>query len=431
MKEENLHSFEFCLENEEYIENKIFQTFPTNIFPEKIENLVDALYRKAGFEKSVTASAILFTVSTIIGNSKQIKVKNVWIDTPNLWFAIVGKRGTLKTPTINFPIKPLQQDEIQFGKTYDEDLSSWNKLDKEKQIEEEKPIRRQRITTDATPEALIKLMKENPNGIGILKDELNGLFEEMDRYSSSGTLEIMLSAFNGGLYVKDRATQKSITVENIFLSIIGTIQPQVLKRIANNNTENGFIDRWLYVESENNIPDFKIDEDIDQRDIEKYNWFIHYVKEMSSNSNNMEWAPGSRKEFELSINRIRHQKRDEKTPAQLSAYLSKIETYLARFCILIPIMERTYEITPDHVKKAYRLAMFYVHTANNTFIGFDKEEEYRAIFKKERSAGKKDKIIALYKNIPTMQQKEICEVVQTDKSFVSKTIKEYQEAKKK
>jgi hypothetical protein len=415
--------FTMDMETFKYKENKNFEKFPTNIFPEKIENLIDLLYTNVGFEKSVTASSILFTVSTIIGNSKRIKVKNTWIDTPNLWLAIVGKRGTMKSPTIKFPVTPLQKDEITFAEEYEKEITSWNRLEKEQQNQEEKPTRKQRVTTDITTEGLIRLIKENPNGIGIIKDELNGLFKEMNRYQGAGALEFLLSAYTGGQYIKNRATQDSTTVENVYLSIIGTIQPQILKSIANNNTDNGFIDRWLYVKSENKVPGFNIDSDIDIQYIESYNRFIIDIKNMSSSNDSMVWSAKARTEFQDGINRIRTIMRNEETPHQLTAYLSKMETYFARFCILIAVMDQEIQIEKQHVQKAYMLTKFYIYTANNTFIGFDNEEEINAIYKTENANTKKQKVLALHKHLPNMQKKDIAEVVGCNRSFVQDTLK--------
>jgi 3-methyladenine DNA glycosylase Tag len=411
------------LETFEYKESGDFKNFPTNIFPEKIENLIDVLYRNVGFEKSVSASAMLFAVSTIIGNSKQIKVKNTWIDPPNLWIAIVGKRGTMKTPTIKFPLLPLQGDEVGYAEEFEKELASWNRLEKEEQQHQDKPTRKQRITTDITAEGMVKLLKENPNGIGIVKDELNGLFKEMSRYNSAGVLEFLLSAYSGGQFIKNRATQDSTTIDNIFLSIIGTIQPQVLKQMANTNTDNGFIDRWLYVKSENKIPDFDINQDIDIALIESYNSFIRRIKDQAISQEQMTWAPKSKAEFQDCINKIRHIMKHDDTSDQLSAYLAKIETYFARFCTLIAIMDMDILIEKKHVQKAFMLAKFYIWTAENTFIGFENEEEINAIYKTASATTKKQKVIALHKNLPKMTHKQIAEEIGCNKSFVQRTIK--------
>lgn len=422
MSEEILTDFSFDVDTFEYKVNGDFKNFPTSIFPEKIENLIDLLYKNAGFEKSVTGSAILFTISTIIGNSKSIRVKNTWIDTPNLWMAVVGKRGTMKTPTIKFPIKPLQDNENFYAEEFEKEIASWNRLEKEEQKHQDKPTRKQRITTDITAEGLVRLLKENPNGIGIVKDELNGLFKEMGRYNSAGVLEFLLSAFSGGQFVKNRATQDSITIDNIFLSIIGTIQPQVLKQMANTNTDNGFIDRWLYVQSDNNIPSFDINSDIDRAQIEYYNNFIRRAKDMSISKEEMQWGAKSRIGLEEGINKIRHIIRQDDTSNQLAAYLSKIEIYYVRFCILIAIMDNSVTIEKKHVEKAFILAKFYIWTANNTFIGFENEEEINAIYKTEDATTKKQKVIALHKHFPKMRHQKISEEVGCNKSFVTRTI---------
>ena len=49
----------------------------------------------------------------------------------------------------------------------------------------EKPKKTQFIVNDVTLEALVELHNENPNGIGVLKDELAGFFKDMNKYTPS------------------------------------------------------------------------------------------------------------------------------------------------------------------------------------------------------------------------------------------------------
>ena len=215
--------------------------FPVEIFPEDLQFIIKSLYKYAGFEKQVTSSAILFVVSTLIGNGKKIHVKGTWIDTPNLWLAVVGRRGTMKTHAINFCLKPLSEDEKMFAKQFNDELEEYYKQKKEDREESKRPRRRQRFSNDTTVEGLIHAMEYNANGMGIFKDELNGFFEEMNRYKSGGNLEFYLSAFNGGSYVKNRKSYDPQTINNIFLSMLGSIQPEVLRAIAASQISNGMI----------------------------------------------------------------------------------------------------------------------------------------------------------------------------------------------
>lgn len=395
--------------------------FPLYIFPEKIENIINKLHDSAGFEKSVSAASILFTVSTLLGNSKSIKVKTVWVDTPNIWIAIIGKRGSMKTPTINFGISPLKRDETEFSNTFDNEIMEWNKLDKDTKAKTIRPKRIQRFSNDVTVEGLIKAMKENPNGMGIFKDELNGFFEELNRYKTGGNLEFYLSAFSGGMYTKNRASYDAITIDNIFLSIIGSVQPQVLKQISTNNTVNGMIDRWLFVESNDDVYEFDFT-DIDPQFVNEYHDFYSIIKDHSFTKSEMEWNDDSLSTFKEGMNAIESIMTDDTTSDQIFTYLSKMKTYFARFCVLIPVMYNTMKIEKYHVEYAFKLTTFFIDTALATFLGFENNTNIENIFKEENANTQKQKVIAISKHLPGISVTEIAKLVGCSRSYASTTV---------
>lgn len=410
----NINGFEF-----QKADNKI--EFPLFIFPPKIENIIKRLEDAAGFEKSVSAASILFTVSTIIGNSKTIKVKSVWKDTPNIWIAIIGRRGTMKTPTINFGINPLKQDEKTYSERFESEIAVYNETKKEDRSESKRPIRQQRYSNDVTVEGLIRALKENPNGMGIFKDELNGFFEEMSRYKSGGNLEFYLSAFSGGLYTKNRASYDTITIDDIFLSIIGSIQPEVLKSVSATNTVNGMIDRWLFVESENGIYEFNFD-DLDPKFVLEYNNFIDEIKTISKINDELVWSIEGIDSFKEGMNGIETLMKDDNTSDQIYTYLSKMKTYFARFCALIPVMWGSLTIDKFHVEYAFSLITFFINTALNTFLEFENTRNIENIYKIENASTQKQKVMAICKHLPELKVTEIAKLVGCSRSYASTTV---------
>jgi len=394
--------------------------FPTEIFPEKIQHVIKSLKENATFEPQIIGSTILFVASTIIGLSKKIIVKNgTWEDTPNLWIAVVGRRGTMKTPATSYALKPLVNDEKDYASRFEFDLAEFYKTPKKERDDENRPKRRQRFSNDTTVEGLIDAMQTNFNGMGIYKDELNGFFEEMNRYKSGGNLEFYLSAFSGGIYVKNRKSYDTQTINDIYLSMLGSIQPEVLSEIAKMQINNGMLDRWLYTLSDNIVP-HTTDNEIPQIITDEYKKFIATISNNCTENSILEWMPDAKTVFFTGVNEMESMMADENCDPMLFTYLSKMKTYFARFITIITIMNNTDIITIEFVNHAVKLVAYYIHTATNIFIGFDNKLTLDSIYKSEFATTKKQKVIAIVKHLPDLNNTEISSITGISRQYIIK-----------
>lgn len=422
MKNNKNTSYNFLKKNENKMEFEFndldpISDFPIETFPKPIASLINQLEKYSGFEPAIVSSAILFVVSTIIGNSRFIQVKSTWIDSPNLFIAIVGRRGSMKTPTVNYCLKPLMDDEKKFQIKYNEDLQDWLKIPKKNRNEENQPRRKQRFSNDLTVEGLVKTMNYNSNGLGIYKDELYGLFEEMNRYHSGGNIEFFLSAFSGGQFIKNRATSTTVTINEIFLSILGSIQPEKLKKLASTNTDNGMIDRWLFVESKNKAPRTTV-EDMPSSLTSNYHSFINTISNNCQEYKLMQWDHGAHGSFIKKLNNIEDLMNSENCKPNLFTYLSKMKTYLARFVTIIATMEGTEVITIDNVNKAVQLGKYYIQSALRTFLSFENQNMIFEVLRRENAKSNKEKVKALLKYFPDMKNTDISTFLNITKRHV-------------
>ena len=85
------------------------------------------------------------------------------------------------------------------------------------------------LNNDATPEALLSTIGES-NGITIYRDELVGWFNDFGRYARSGEVENYLSIYNNTSIRVNRKGENITIINDPFLSVIGTTQPNTLKR---------------------------------------------------------------------------------------------------------------------------------------------------------------------------------------------------------
>lgn len=388
--------------------------FPLEIFPDDLQFIIKQLEKYASFEPQVIASSILFVASTIIGNSKIIEVKEAWRDTANIWIAIVGKRGTMKSPAISYCLKPLMNKEKDFAREFDAALASYYEIPSKDRNEINRPHRTQRFTNDTTVEGLIKAMEYNWNGMGIYKDELNGFFEEMNRYKSGGNLEFYLSAFNGGTYIKNRASYDPQTINDIYLSMVGSIQPEVLKAIASTQTNNGMIDRWLYVISNDKIPRTTLD-DIDSSVASSFQMKVANWINNCKSQEMLEWLPGAKETFNSAINEMEDMM---ETNEEMLTYLSKLKTYFARFIVIICVIEYTNLIGIPEVNKAKQLIAYFLGTAQHMFVEFENQITLDKIVQIENASTKKEIVHAVIKHLPKLNNSQLSKFTGISRQYV-------------
>lgn len=134
-----------------------------------------------------------------------------------------------------------------------------------------KPVLKQLLLRDTTPEALALAHKYNKRGIGVYSDELAGWFKNFNRYNKGSEMEFWLSAWSSTAISINRKTSEPLYIALPFISVAGTIQNGVLNELAKENrTENGFIDRILFVMPDNLIKPYYNDNELSQSVI--HNW---------------------------------------------------------------------------------------------------------------------------------------------------------------
>lgn len=232
--------------------------FPVEVFPKPIQEIITATNESLNFPIDFIGASILYAVSVSIGNTHRVEIMKGWQESAVLYLSIVGRAGTNKSHPISFALKPIEhRDNLKFQKYQSEKLEydtvlALTKKEREQQGYNEpvKPIWEQHLVTDFTPEALAEVHKFNKRGIGVYADELASWFKNFNRYNKGSEEQFWLSVWSGKPIRINRKTSEPIYIPLPFISVIGTIQPGVLNELAENRTENGFLDRLLFV-----IPD--------------------------------------------------------------------------------------------------------------------------------------------------------------------------------
>ncbi len=211
------------------------------------------------------AAAALVALGSIIGARCAIKPKarDSWLIVPNLWGGIVGDPSAKKSPAWGAALKPLDRliakaleahtaaladyetAKVVFDARKDaiegrikEAARKTNKGDPTSIAKElrthgeqspEAPTLRRYKTNDSTVEKLGELLRENPAGLLVLRDELVGLIATWDREGREGERAFFLEAWNGNQsFDTDRIGRGHISIPNVCASIFGGIQPDKL-----------------------------------------------------------------------------------------------------------------------------------------------------------------------------------------------------------
>lgn len=253
------------------------EPFDSSLLPESLRPWIEDISERIQCPPDFPAVAAMIVAAGLVGRKVGIrpKCKDDWLVVPNLWGAVIGRPGLMKTPAITEPLNVLKRLEI--GAKDDflalQSAHAAAKLVGEIQQEQGKkairdalktggdaqavaasllssqsaaPVRRRYLVNDATVEKLGETLNENPNGVVVFRDEITGLLLSLDREGQEGARSFYLEAWNGtNRYTFDRIGRGTIDIESTTVSIIGGIQPGPLMHYFKTATRGGAGDDGL------------------------------------------------------------------------------------------------------------------------------------------------------------------------------------------
>lgn len=211
---------------------------PRGLLPPVIEAFAFGQGARMGADPAGLAMAALATCGVALGDGVRVKVKehDDWFEAPRLWVGLVGEPSTRKTPIISAATSPLSELEARR-------VAEWKRA----VLAGEKPPHPRRLLIgDSTVEAVQEIVSGSPAGVLMLSDELAGFFGSMDRYKGGkggGDRAFWLQAYNGGRYKVDRLSRGSYTIPNLSVSLLGGIQPAVIRRVSSASADDGLLQR--------------------------------------------------------------------------------------------------------------------------------------------------------------------------------------------
>ena len=428
------------------------ESFPLDVFPTNISKYIATCNATLGHPVDYMGSGLLWMLSVIIGNSLKVEVKKGWVECCSVWIAIVGKAGVGKTPAINSIIQPLvdvNSREIREYRKMNEKYEAYAKMSKEDKANSEevrKPNRGQFIVNDVTIEALVELHEENPNAVGVFKDELAGWIKDMNKYRAGGDLEFHLSAFSNSPAYTTRKTVRDNYIHSPIIPVLGGIQPAVLNQVFTDEyRDNGFSDRLLLcypdviVErwNENEISDVLL------------KWYSDYIlslhahirSEVQTNdggdviSNFIRFSPEARTELGRIMNKITDRQNSEDETEATKSVLPKQKTYLPRFAILLHVLDCydngvdfCSDIDKQTILNAERLVDYYISMAEKVMQDGMENNKMRAASGDKIIKSDAERFKSMYTANPNLKKTEAASLLKVSRSQIYKWIKQLDNA---
>lgn len=213
--------------------------------PSEISQIIEESFTHKRIPKEYLFSSILFAYCNASGLAFNIKHRG-FTNHSNLYFAIIGNRGDIKSPAMSLATEPLNSYD---NNEYDNYMREKKTLESNS-MSEEQNTRKQLLIQNATIEAAMYTHCKNPYSIGIYIDELSFLIEKMASKNSNDGKDWRTFFLQGNTNQHidiGRKTTESYRLKKSCPSLLGSLQTQFINKLfADGNLESGFIDRILY-----------------------------------------------------------------------------------------------------------------------------------------------------------------------------------------
>lgn len=214
--------------------------FPVHALPAPIAAYVVSAADAMSTDPPMLVGHVLAMLGASIGMTRAIIIKeNEWNEPPIIWSMVIAPSGTVKSPALGRATRHLEDLDASHQRPPTEDGENGAKA-------------RRFVVSDPTIEALAPILRDNPRGVILIRDELSGWFASFDRYAARGGGDVprWLECFHGRTWRIDRKTgpraERCIRVPSAAVSIAGTIQFGALRAsLGQANVENGLAARFL------------------------------------------------------------------------------------------------------------------------------------------------------------------------------------------
>lgn len=260
---------------------------PLGLLPPLLERHAVDVAERLGVDAALVALPMLAVGAAAIDDRIRIRPlqhDTSWSESARLWVAIIANSGQKKTPALNAAVAALRKVERPWlaqdagaMETYHARMAVLKAAEKIQQKKaaameakgeecvmpplskppQKPPVRRKEVK-DITIEALSEVFIDNEWGLLAVYDELTAWFGNFDSYRAAAVKKdraLYLEAYNGGPQIIDRIMRGHVYVPNWSLSLVGGIQPEAMRKLSGQLTDDGLVQRFITVFApEDSIP---------------------------------------------------------------------------------------------------------------------------------------------------------------------------------
>ena len=257
------------------------EPFEPKLLPEQLCPWIQDIADRLQCPIDYVAVGAMVHLAAVVGRKIGIRPqeKTNWTVVPNLWGLIVGRPGVMKSPALEATSGPLDRliaealedyersknealaakaaSDLRFearqkearkllSQNHDADVSGLLIKD-----EIEEPTLRRYKTNDTTAASLGEVLRANPNGVLVFRDEMVSLLKGLDREDNADQRGFFLTAWNGdSSYTLDRIGRGlHLHIEACCISLLGGTQPArlsgyVAQAVKGGAGDDGLIQRF-------------------------------------------------------------------------------------------------------------------------------------------------------------------------------------------
>ena len=232
--------------------------FPSKLLPKHLADYVEDVAARMSCPVDFPAIGAMVALASVIGSRVHCRPlkAGTWFVPGGAWGMVVSPPGAIKSPPLSEMLKPLHALDKQAVAQYASAMEQYNIL---KQIYDNaikaavkagtpptglvapvEPIMSRYIVNDSTYEMLVAIAAANPNGFLIWRDELVGWFRSLEKENQKEARGLYLTGWSGTeSYATDRIGRGHVRADCVNLSLLGTIQPNVLRQFVHDAVAGG------------------------------------------------------------------------------------------------------------------------------------------------------------------------------------------------
>ena len=257
------------------LEKPSLPPFPIDALPSTIKDYVVAVSESTQTPVDMSATASLGILALCVQGKFRVRGKADWTEPLNLFTVVIAEPSERKSAVINLMTKPVNAFEAEYNKRNAAAIET-SKMNKrilerkqrtleykaakgkaeEGEIEklaeklatykEKSPLRL--YVDDVTTEKLTTVLSEGGGKAAIVSSE-GGIFDMLSGlYSKTVNIDVMLKGHSGDCIRVDRVGRTSESIMNPALTVLLTVQPNVLSGLMENGTfrGRGLTSRFLF-----------------------------------------------------------------------------------------------------------------------------------------------------------------------------------------